>query len=75
MPYTKFDGVLDQREESAQNRIGDINDQIDRMEQRLEAREALLRQKFTMMEVNLARLQGMQASLSSNLAQIAAVRR
>lgn len=51
-------GTIDVRDDSYEKQLKATNDRIDKMDQRLEMREKLLREKFARMEAALARLRG-----------------
>ncbi len=72
-PDATLDGLFVSHGTSIQNRVDSINDQIERAEIRLERRESLLRQQFTVMEQLIAQSQnqgnalaGLANQLSSN---------
>ncbi len=70
-PDPTLDGLFVSHGASIQNRIDGINDQIDRAEVRLERREALLRQQFTVMEQLIAQSQNQGSALAGLASQLA----
>lgn len=71
---TRTGGTFETRETEFQSRIDSIADQIERLEERAEAREAQLVRQFTALEVTIGRLQGQQEALSGMVAQLNANR-
>ena len=64
--YTKTgDGLLSVRERGIQQRIKQMDDQIEQKTKRLEARQQSLTEKFARLEGSLAKMQGQQAALSA----------
>ena len=68
--FTRAGGLLDTKSEEMQNRLDDIRDQIDRLEERVTAQRDQLVRKFTALETTVARLQSQQAALAGLLAQL-----
>ena len=68
--FTRIGGIFDTKNEQMQARIDDINDQIDRLEERVEAQRVQLIRRFTALELTVARLQTQQAAISGLLAQL-----
>ena len=68
--FTRIGGIFDTKNEQMQARIDDINDQIDRLEERVEAQRVQLVRRFTALELTVARLQTQQAAISGLLAQL-----
>jgi flagellar hook-associated protein 2 len=66
-PLVTTNGILDQRIDSAGKEIERIGDKTTRLEDRLTAREALLRKQFTAMETAMQRGQQQMADLASRL--------
>jgi len=66
-PLVTTNGVLDQRIGSADQEIARIGDKVTRLEDRLSAREVLLRRQFTAMETAMQRSQQQMADLASRL--------
>ncbi|WP_338819300.1 Flagellar hook-associated protein 2 [Moorella thermoacetica] len=66
------DGIIPSREQSLQNIMDDIDDQIARMEDRLTMREEQLRRQFTAMEQALAALQSQGNWLAGQIAGLGA---
>lgn len=63
-----IDGVFDRRRDTLNNIVGDLDDEIERLERNLESLEASLVQKFANLEQLLAGLNAQSAFLASNLA-------
>jgi len=70
---TRSGGLLETRNEEMSNVVSDINAQIDRLEQRVFAREAQLVKKFTAMEMAISRMQSQQQALSMMQAQMSSM--
>ena len=68
--FTRTGGIMDGREEDFTTRIKDVNEQIERMERRVEARRAQLIRKFTVLETTISQLQSQQSALSGMLGQL-----
>jgi flagellar hook-associated protein 2 len=68
-PYTETAGVLDQRVDAAATDLSDLADALTRFDDRMSAKEALLRKRFTALEQALAQNQSTQSSLLSALGQ------
>jgi len=66
--FTEFDGILDSRTDGFNDRIADINDQIDRAERRLETYEASLTRQYATLESVMGGLQAQLAFLQNSLA-------
>ena len=71
---TRAGGTFETRDDEFQARIDSIADQIERLEERAEAREAQLVRQFTALEVTIGRLQGQQEALAGMVAQLSANR-
>lgn len=71
---TRGGGTFEIRDDEFQARIDSIADQIERLEDRAEAREAQLVRQFTALEVTIGRLQSQQEALSGMVAQLSANR-
>jgi flagellar hook-associated protein 2 len=71
---TRAGGTFETRDDEFQARIDSIADQIERLEERAEAREAQLIRQFTALEVTIGRLQGQQEALAGMVAQLSANR-
>ena len=70
-PFTEAgDGLLDQRVNDANNELSYIKDQLAQMDERLQAKEDLLRSQFTAMETALSQSQAQSADLAGQLAQL-----
>ncbi|MCL5958015.1 MAG: flagellar filament capping protein FliD, partial [Chloroflexi bacterium] len=67
---TKSGGIFDVAQESGNSEIADINSSIQRLQDRLDQREANLRMKFNALELALSNLQNQSSSLSAQLAQL-----
>ena len=63
--FTRSGGVMDGRDAEMQARIDDINEQVERMELRVEGRRQALIQKYARFEVTMAQLQSQQAALTN----------
>jgi flagellar hook-associated protein 2 len=71
-PFTEAgDGLLDQRVADATGELSYIKDQLARMDDRLQAKEDLLRSQFTAMETALSQSQAQSSDLAGQLAQLA----
>ncbi|MEE8422214.1 MAG: flagellar filament capping protein FliD [Dehalococcoidia bacterium] len=68
---TRSGGTMSGRNDSLQTRINDINDQIERMEKRLDAKRAFLIRKFATLEVTMSRLNMQQAALTALVGSLA----
>ena len=66
------DGIIPSREQSLQNIMDDIDDQVARMEDRLAMKEEQLRRQFTAMEQALAALQSQGDWLAGQIASLGA---
>ena len=73
--FTRSGGVMDTRSTEMQSRIDDINEQIEKMETRLDSKRAQLIRKFAQLEVTMQRLNNQQAVLTSLVGQMQANRR
>ena len=73
--FTRSGGVMDTRSSEMQARIDDINEQIEKMETRLDSKRAQLIRKFATLEVTMQRLNNQQAALSGLVNQLQANRR
>lgn len=62
---TRSGGTIAGRDTEFRNRIDDINDQIERMEKRLDSKRAFLIRKFARFEVAMQRLNNQQAALGT----------
>ena len=71
---TRAGGTFDNRDDEFQARIDSIADQIERLEERAEAREAQLIRQFSALEVTIGRLQSQQEALAGMVAQLNANR-
>ncbi len=71
---TRSGGTFETRDDEFQSRIDSIADQIERLEERAEAREAQLVRQFTALEVTIGRLQSQQEALAGMVAQLNANR-
>ncbi len=69
-PDPTLDGLFASHTTAIQNRVESLNNQIDRAEIRLERREALLRQQFTVMEQLIAQSQNQGSALAGLAAQL-----
>lgn len=67
---TSVDGVLAQRQESGDKQIEDISTSMQRLEDRLDAREQALTRRFTALEAALSRLQTQSLSISAQLSKL-----
>lgn len=63
----RTDGVFDAREDRAKAEIGDIDDQIARLDDMLDNEERSLIMQFSRLEATIARMQGQQNSLAGLL--------
>ena len=72
--FTRTGGFLDVKNDQMQARLDDINDQIERLEIRVQARQDQLVRQFTAMELTIARLQSQQSALTSIFAQLSQTR-
>lgn len=70
---TRSGGLLASRDEETKSLISDINDQIDRLEARVSAREEQLVKKFTAMELTISQLQSQQQALTQMQTQLQAM--
>ena len=66
-----FDGTVTIADESIQNQIDLTNDRIERFDERLDAKRAVLERQFTAMELALAQLQAQQNGLLSLINNLA----
>jgi flagellar hook-associated protein 2 len=72
-PFTRAgDGLLDTRVGDADRELSYVKDTLDRIDQRLQSKEDLLRKQFTALEEALARSQSQQADLSGQIASLMA---
>ena len=67
---TRAGGTFEPRDDEFKTRIDSIDDQIERLGQRAEAREAQLIRQFTALELTISRLQSQGDALSSMMAQL-----
>ncbi|MEE8337032.1 MAG: flagellar filament capping protein FliD [Dehalococcoidia bacterium] len=67
---TRAGGTLAGRDSELQLRIEDINEQIERMEKRIDAKRAFLIRKFARFEVAMQRLNNQQAALGTLVNQL-----
>ena len=65
--YTSAGGIIDIREDGVATRQGTIDDQIERMEYRLEKISARLRAQFTAMDLVVTNLNNTSGYLASQL--------
>lgn len=65
--YTQAGGILDSREDGVDTRKGNIDDQIERLEYRLEQASDRLRRQFTAMDLTVTNLQSTSSFLTSRL--------
>lgn len=70
--FTRTGGVFDGRDDELSARITDINEQIDRMETRLDERRERLIQKYARLEVTMQQLQNQQAALGTLVSNLQA---
>ena len=68
--YTRVGGFLELKNDQMQSRLDDINDQIDRLEERVQARQDQLVRQFSALDQTVARLQSQQQALTSIFAQL-----
>jgi flagellar hook-associated protein 2 len=68
--FVEFDGQLDTRKESINNRIDSVDDRIFEMEFRLQLREERLLSQFSALDTLMGQLQGTSDFLSSQLAAL-----
>ena len=73
--YTRTGGIIDGRDNEFQANIDSTNDQIDKLQARLAAKEEQLIRRFTALELTIARLQSQGDALSGMIAQLNANRR
>ena len=66
----RTDGIFDAREDRAKREIKDIDEQIARLDDLLDAEERSLILRFTRLEATLARMQGQQNSLAGLLSSV-----
>ena len=71
---TRAGGTFEARDDDFRARIEAIDAQIERLEDRAEAREQQLVRQFTALEVTIGRLQGQQEALAGMVAQLNANR-
>jgi flagellar hook-associated protein 2 len=71
---TRAGGTFSSRDDEFQARIDSIDDQIDRLERRADAREAQLVRQYTALELTISRLQSQQQALAGMTAQLNASR-
>lgn len=64
-PVSRTGGILDNLSTQSKDAVADIDEQIARLETRLDMQEQTLNAKFTAMELTLRRLQQQQATLTS----------
>lgn len=67
--YTQAGGVISNREDGVDTRRSSIDDQIDRLEYRIEKTNARLRRQFTAMDLAVTNLQQTSGFLASRLGQ------
>ena len=67
--YTEFDGIIDSRSDGFNDRIANINDQIDRAERRLETYETSLTRRYASLESVMGGLQAQLSFLQNSLAR------
>ncbi len=65
--YTQAGGIIDTREDGVDTRRASIDDDIDRLEYRIEKTNERLRQQFTTMDLIVTNLQSTSAFLTSRL--------
>ncbi len=65
--YTKFNGLVDSRQQGIKRRIDDIDRQIETKERQVEKTRDDLKRKFATLESTMARLKGQQAQVSAAL--------
>lgn len=70
--YTKSGGVMESRDTEIQARIDDINEQVDKMETRIDAYRQSLITKYARLEVTMQALQNQQAALTNYVNQLSA---
>ncbi len=70
---TRSGGLIDSRNVEMGNVSKSINEQIDRLEARVSAREQQLMKKFTAMEMAISQLQSQQAALTQMAAQMQSI--
>lgn len=71
---TRAGGTFSGRDDEFQARIDSIDEQIERLEARSEAREQQLSRQFTALEITIGRLQSQQQALGAMVAQLNANR-
>ena len=72
-PFTRAgDGLLDARVSDADSELSYVKDTLDRIDQRLQTKEDLLRKQFTALEEALSQSQSQSADLSGQLASLMA---
>jgi flagellar hook-associated protein 2 len=72
-PFTRAgDGLLDTRVGDADRELSYVKDTLDRIDQRLQTKEDLLRKQFTALEEALSQSQSQSADLSGQLASLMA---
>lgn len=65
--YNRAGGIIDNREDGVGTRKSSIDDQIDRLEYRIEKTNARLRRQFTAMDLTVTNLQSTSSFLTSRL--------
>ena len=70
---TRTGGLIETRNEEMSNVASSINDQIDRLEARVSAREQQLVKKFTAMEMAISQIQSQQQALTQMQTQMAGI--
>ena len=72
-PFTRAgDGLLDTRVSDADRELSYVKDTLDRIDQRLQSKEDLLRKQFTALEDALSRSQSQSSDLAGQLAALSA---
>jgi flagellar hook-associated protein 2 len=72
-PFTRAgDGLLDARVSDADRELSYVKDTLDRIDQRLQSKEDLLRKQFTALEDALSRSQSQSSDLAGQLASLSA---
>lgn len=68
--YTKSDGIIDQKTDNYQEMVDDIDDDIERKELLLEAREERLWDYYNNLELKLSELQALQSSVETMISTL-----
>ena len=68
--YVNSDGIMKQRENNLNSQLGDLEDDVENHQYRMESLEARLREQYAGLDVLLAQMQSTQSYLSAQLASL-----